>query len=35
LKDLEAGTQQLVPLDDLARKLEASARTHHHGVRCR
>jgi histidyl-tRNA synthetase len=35
LKDLEAGTQQLVPLDDLARKLEASARTHHHGVRSR
>jgi histidyl-tRNA synthetase len=35
LKDLEAGTQQLVPLDDLARKLEASARTHHHGVRGR
>jgi histidyl-tRNA synthetase len=33
LKDLEAGTQQLVPLSDLARKLASAERSHHHGVR--
>jgi histidyl-tRNA synthetase len=31
LKDLEAGTQRLVPLADLAKHLERSARNHHHG----
>jgi histidyl-tRNA synthetase len=31
LKDLEAGSQQLVALDDLARKLVSGDRTHHHG----
>jgi histidyl-tRNA synthetase len=32
LRDLEAGSQQLVPLVDLARKLAAAAKTHRHGV---
>ena len=32
LRDLEAGSQQLVPLVDLARKLAAAARSHRHGV---
>jgi len=32
LRDLEAGSQQLVPLADLARKLAAAAKSHHHGV---
>jgi len=31
LKDLEAGTQRLVPLADLARELARAARSHHHG----
>jgi histidyl-tRNA synthetase len=31
LKDLEAGSQQLVALDDLARKLISGDRTHRHG----
>jgi histidyl-tRNA synthetase len=31
LKDLEAGSQQLVALDDLARKLISAHRSHHHG----
>ena len=31
LKDLEAGSQQLVPVTDLARKLEAAERSHRHG----
>jgi histidyl-tRNA synthetase len=32
LRDLEAGSQQLVPVADLARKLAAAAKTHRHGV---
>jgi histidyl-tRNA synthetase len=32
LRDLEAGSQQLVPVVDLARKLAAAAKTHRHGV---
>jgi len=32
LRDLEAGSQQLVPLVDLARKLAAAAKSHRHGV---
>jgi histidyl-tRNA synthetase len=32
LRDLEAGSQQLVPLVDLARKLASAAKTHRHGV---
>ncbi len=32
LKDLEAGSQQLVALADLARKLASSARSHRHGT---
>ncbi len=31
LKDLDAGSQQLVPLVDLARKLASGDRSHHHG----
>jgi histidyl-tRNA synthetase len=31
LKDLEAGTQRLVPLAELARELARAARSHHHG----
>jgi histidyl-tRNA synthetase len=31
LKDLEAGTQRLVPLAELARDLARAAKTHHHG----
>ena len=31
LKDLEAGTQRLVPLADLPRELARAARSHHHG----
>lgn len=31
LKDLDAGSQQLVALDDLARKLISGERSHHHG----
>jgi histidyl-tRNA synthetase len=31
LKDLEAGTQRLVPLGDLARELARAAKSHHHG----
>ena len=31
LKDLEAGTQRLVPLADLARDLARAAKSHHHG----
>jgi histidyl-tRNA synthetase len=31
LRDLQAGTQQLLPLTDLARKLASSSRSHHHG----
>jgi histidyl-tRNA synthetase len=31
LKDLEAGSQQLVALDDLVRKLVSGARSHRHG----
>jgi len=31
LKDLEAGTQRLVPLADLARELSRAAKSHHHG----
>lgn len=31
LKDLEAGTQRLVPLGDLARELARAALSHHHG----
>jgi histidyl-tRNA synthetase len=32
LKDLDAGSQQLVPLADLARKLASGDRTHRHGA---
>ena len=32
LRDLEAGSQQLVPVVDLARKLAAAAKTHRHGA---
>jgi histidyl-tRNA synthetase len=32
LKDLDAGSQQLVPLADLARKLVSGDRSHRHGV---
>jgi histidyl-tRNA synthetase len=32
LRDLEAGSQQLVPIADLARKLAAAAKSHRHGV---
>ena len=32
LRDLEAGSQQLVPVADLARKLAAAAKSHRHGV---
>jgi histidyl-tRNA synthetase len=32
LKDLEAGSQQLVQLSDLARKLASAAASHHHGI---
>jgi histidyl-tRNA synthetase len=31
LKDLEAGTQRVVPLADLARELARAAKSHHHG----
>jgi histidyl-tRNA synthetase len=31
LKDLEAGTQRLVPLDGLAKELARAAKSHHHG----
>jgi histidyl-tRNA synthetase len=31
LKDLEAGTQRLVPLADLAKELARAAKSHHHG----
>jgi histidyl-tRNA synthetase len=31
LKDLEAGTQRLIPLADLARELARAAKSHHHG----
>jgi histidyl-tRNA synthetase len=31
LKDLEAGTQRLVPLADLGRELTRAASSHHHG----
>jgi histidyl-tRNA synthetase len=31
LKDLEAGTQHLVPLDALAKDLARAAKSHHHG----
>ncbi len=31
LRDLEAGTQQLVPIADLARKLESASKSHRHG----
>jgi histidyl-tRNA synthetase len=31
LKDLEAGTQRLVPLAELARELARAQKTHHHG----
>jgi len=31
LRDLEAGSQQLVPLDGLVRKLDAAAKSHRHG----
>jgi histidyl-tRNA synthetase len=31
LKDLEAGTQRLVALEDLARELARAAKSHHHG----
>jgi histidyl-tRNA synthetase len=31
LRDLEAGSQQLVPLVDLGRKLATAARSHRHG----
>jgi histidyl-tRNA synthetase len=31
LKDLEAGTQRLVPLADLARELARASKSHHHG----
>jgi histidyl-tRNA synthetase len=31
LKDLEAGTQRLVPLADLAHELARAAKSHHHG----
>jgi histidyl-tRNA synthetase len=31
LKDLEAGTQHLVPLDTLAKDLARAAKSHHHG----
>ncbi len=31
LKDLEAGTQRLVPLVELARELARAAKSHHHG----
>jgi histidyl-tRNA synthetase len=32
VKDLEAGTQKLVPVDDLARELERAQASHHHGA---
>jgi histidyl-tRNA synthetase len=32
LRDLEAGSQQLVAVADLARKLAAAAKTHRHGA---
>ena len=31
LKDLQSGTQRLVPLDGLARELARAAKSHHHG----
>jgi histidyl-tRNA synthetase len=31
LKDLEAGTQHLIPLDSLAKDLARAAKSHHHG----
>jgi histidyl-tRNA synthetase len=31
LKDLEAGTQRLIPLTELARELARAAKSHHHG----
>jgi len=31
LKDLEAGTQHLVPLEALAKDLARAAKSHHHG----
>jgi histidyl-tRNA synthetase len=31
LKDLEAGTQRLVPLADLARELARASKSHRHG----
>jgi histidyl-tRNA synthetase len=32
LKDLEAGSQQLVPVTDLVQRLRAAEKSHHHGV---
>jgi histidyl-tRNA synthetase len=32
LRDLEAGTQRAIPLDDLARELERASKTHRHGI---
>jgi histidyl-tRNA synthetase len=32
LRDLEAGTQRAVAMDDLARELERASRTHKHGI---
>ena len=32
LKDLEAGSQKLVPVDDLVRELERARTSHHHGT---
>jgi hypothetical protein len=32
LKDLEAGTQKLVPVDDLAREVGRAHAGHHHGT---
>ena len=32
LKDLQAGSQQLVPLADLTRRLASAAASHHHGL---
>jgi histidyl-tRNA synthetase len=31
LRDLKAGSQQVLPVADLARKLETAERSHHHG----
>ena len=32
LKDLEAGSQKLVAVDDLVRELERARTSHHHGT---